>query len=87
MRSLSYLERLVAFKDNRQTVEQLLDAGEQLIQDDELLQGLNVSIREARARQAQHLQQYRRQWQPLLDRLEQPLPFRQQQRRMDNLDH
>jgi hypothetical protein len=54
------LERLVDFEDNRRTVEQLLDAGEQLIQDDELIQGLNVSIRQARARQAQHLQHYRR---------------------------
>ena len=87
MRLLNYLERLVDFEDNRRTVEQLLDAGEQLIQDEELLQGLNVSIRQARARQAQHLQHYRRQWQPFIDRLGQPLPFRQQQRRMDNLDH
>jgi hypothetical protein len=36
------MERLVAFEDNRRTVEQLLDAGEQLLQEDELLQGLTI---------------------------------------------
>jgi hypothetical protein len=31
MRALSYLEDLIAYEDNRRTVEQLLDAGEQLL--------------------------------------------------------
>jgi hypothetical protein len=31
MRALSYLEDLVANEDNKRTVEQILDAGEQLL--------------------------------------------------------
>jgi hypothetical protein len=31
MRALSYLEDLIPYEDNRRTVEQLLDAGEQLL--------------------------------------------------------
>jgi len=76
MRALSYLEDLIANEDNRRTVEQLLDAGEQLLLANQRLQGLAASIRQARVRRALHVQQYRRHWQPLFDRLEHPLLFR-----------
>ena len=89
MRALAYLEHLVAYEDTGRTVEQLLDAGEQLLQEDERLQSLTFSIRQAHIRHAQRVQQYRRQWQPLVERLEQPLAVRQQQpqMRMGSLEH
>ena len=88
MRALSFLERLVAYEGNRQTVEQLLDAGEQLLLANQRIQDLADSIKQARLRRARHVAEYRRQWQTVIDRLEQPIiSQRQIQRRMGSLVH
>jgi len=88
MRALSYLERLVAYEGNRRTVEQLLDAGEQLLLANQRIQDLADSIKQARIRRARHVAEYRRQWQHVIDRLEQPvISQRQIQSRMCSLEH
>ena len=88
MRALSYLERLVAYEGNRRTVDQLLDAGEQLLLANQRIQDLADSIKQARSRRARRVAEYLRRWQPVIDRLEQPvISQRQIKRSMGSLEH